>query len=162
MVRCEDARFHWEASGADRTNAEMLERALADTAPEVRERQRERWREAGMLPGQRRPTTDLVAVIYVEQQAATVAPWLPDSPETPAIEERHREFYQFVRYLWHGHAADCAGTEEWPYVDLWIQPPCCDTPGLPGDDGCLLRMYSAVPAPPPLRGALAAALARTN
>ena len=162
FVRCESASFYWDASGADRAIQETWDRALAQHDRSVHERLRERWREQDLLPGLHRPQFNLVAVVRVDWQAFTTAPWRPEVSDVVELRDEPREFYQTVRYLWSGPAEACEGAAEWSSVDLWVTYPCCDTLSLPGEDGCLVRMNYAEPAPVPMRDALSKALPSTQ
>ena len=103
-----------------------------------------------------------MAVVNVDWQAFTILPARPAMPEVVEFRDQPREFYQTVRYLWRGPAEACEGAPEWSSVDLWVTHPCCDTPSLPDEDGCLVRMSYAEPAPAPMRDALSKALPNTE
>lgn len=156
-MRCEAAKFYWDASGADRAIQEGVDRELAHVDPRVREQVLERLRQQQALPGQRHLQFQFVAVVLVDWQASTSAPWQPDVSQVVELRDRPREFHELVRYLWRGPAEACEGPQ-WSPVDLWVTYPCCDTPFLAGDDGCLMRMNYAEPAPAPMRDALWKAL----
>ena len=165
FIRCEDARFYWDASGGDAAVLESVERelALGDAASRERaagdaaSRDRRRARILSGLPDPLGPPEKFVAVVYVEWQAST-SPWQPpDVSKSVELVGAPGEFRQIVRYLWRGTPEACETTTEGSYVDLWITGPCCDTPVL-AEGACLMRMNYAEPAPAPLRKALASAL----
>jgi hypothetical protein len=158
LLRCERTQFYWDASGANRLIQNDLDRALSGADPTAREQLTERLRQQQLLPGSRNPQSMFVAVVLVDWQGSTIAAWQPDATEVVEMRGRPQEFHEVVRYLWRGPAEACENAAPQSSVDLWVTRPCCDTSPLLSDDGCLLEMNYAEPAPRPLRDALSKAL----
>ena len=155
FIRCEDARFYWDASGGDSAVLESVERELASRDAASRDRRRARILE--QLPDPLGPPAKFVAVVLREWQVSTT-PWQPPDVATSVEHvDGPEELRETVRYLWRGPPEACDTTPQWSYVDLWITAPCCDTPILTGG-ACLMLMNYAEPAPAPLREALVSAL----
>lgn len=142
FVRCENASFHHEASGANLAVQRELDRALATTDAALHDRVRESYRL---------PPPGLVVVVSVHWQVS-IDPWNSARPGTVEFHGEPREVYENVRYLWQGPPDVCENTEAWAAVDLRVTYPCCDT--LLGDEGCRITMNHAQPAPDLLRSAL--------
>ena len=156
FIRCESAQVHWDAAGGDQAIWDAVERELAQSDPRTREQRRQRMLEG--LPEGRPlgPQAKLVAVVNVQWRALTTV-WIPNVSTAADLVEEPREINETVHYCWHGPPEDCDSTPKWALVDLWITGPCCDTP-IPSEDGCLVGIRYAQPAPAPMRDALAKAL----
>jgi len=143
LVRCENAVFHIQASGADRVYAEARERALARTDRRFHERIREMFEI---------PQSDVVAVFEVDR-FAPIVPWQRGDAESVEMKAAPRELHEIVRYWWTGSPGSCDDARAEASIFLWVRSPCCDT--IPGSLPCLVAMNYAEPAPESLRQALA-------
>jgi hypothetical protein len=152
FVRCENARFHLEASGAYRRHERDLEAALARIAPENRERFLERI-GGGVL------TTEYearVAVVDV-QWHVPIVPWLPGNSTTVEFKDVPRELGQTIRFWWSASIDACEDMAAWSFVDLWVHSPCCDTFEFQAPV-CIVRMSFAEPVSDEMSAALSKAL----
>ncbi len=153
FVRCEDARFHLQASDAYRIHERDLERAIDRVGPQNRERLLERLGD-GLL------TADFearVAVVAVDWHVPIV-PWLSGLSETVEFKDQPRKFHDALRYWWSGPIETCEGIVEGSPIDLRVHAPCCDTPEFAAPP-CIVWMYYAEPVPDAVSRALSALLA---
>jgi hypothetical protein len=141
FVRCEDARFHLEASGAYGQYARDIEAALARVKPENRETLLDRLGEGPWTPEYQAR----VAVIAIEW-LVPIVPWLRGTSEPVEFKEQPRKFHETIRYWWNGSIDACEAVVPWSYVDLWVHSECCDTPEF-GAPVCIVSMNYAEPAP---------------
>src|SRR5690606_193005 len=107
FVRCEDAKFYLEASGAYERYERALEEILARTEPGRRDAVRE---QLGIDPDAtsllRAGVEARVAVVLVEWRAS-IAPWRPDSSDAVELVAEPQELYETARYWWNGSIESC-------------------------------------------------------
>lgn len=156
FLRCEDAKYHLEASGAyaiyERALEDILARSGSQNPRVVRERLGLDRNATSLLPADYEAR---VAVVIVDWRVST-APWTPGVSETASLMGQPQELHEIVRYWWRGPSESCDNLAEGTRVDLWIHSPCCDT--IPGEPPCVASMLYAEPAPEPMSEALALVL----
>lgn len=156
FVRCEDAKFYLEASGAYDIYERALQDIRANTDPQILETRLERL---GVQPG----ATSLlpedyearVAVVMIDWRVS-IAPWLAGTSDTVETMAPPQALNETVRYWWNGSIEQCEGIQAGSAIQLWVHPPCCDT--IPGSPVCLVTMLYAEETPDKLSDGLAAAL----
>lgn len=156
FVRCEDAKFYLEASGAYERYERALEEILARTEPGRRDAVRE---QLGIDPDAtsllRAGYEARVAVVLVEWRAS-IAPWRPDSSDAVELVAEPQELYETARYWWNGSIESCESIVGGAAIDLWVHPPCCDSG--PASPICMVSMSYAEPAPDEMSRALSEVL----
>ncbi len=100
LVRCEDASFYLEASGAYERYERDLEAALVGRGPEYRETLLERLGATPDFPYDE-TFEGRVAVVAVDWQAPIV-PWLGDTSGGIEFKGAPREVRATIRYWWRG------------------------------------------------------------
>jgi hypothetical protein len=152
FVRCEDARFHLEASGAYRIHQRDLEVRLARVGPQNRETLLERIGDALLTPD-----FEARVIVVAVDWHVPIVPWLRGVSETVEFKDEPRELRETVRYWWSGAIEACEGIAEASSIDLWAHSECCDTYEF-ASPVCIVSMRYAEPAPDVIGDAFSALL----
>lgn len=155
LLRCEDASFYLAAAGAYQRYERDLEAALARVGPENGEALLQRLEITPEFPYDS-SLEGRVAVVAVDWHARIV-PWLRGSSDTLEFKEEPREISEIVRYWWRGAIEACDAVAEFPSIDLWVYPECCDTPEFSAPV-CIIGMNYAEPALGEMRDAITQSL----
>jgi len=155
FLRCEDASFYLESSGAYQRYEQDLEAAVSRVGPENRETLLERLGVTPEFPYDDKLEGRIVVVSI--NSHALIAPWIPGTTEAVEFKGPAREFYQIVRYWWRGSIEACEAMAELSPVDFWVYSECCDTPTF-GAPVCLIGMEYAEPATNAMREGMSQAL----
>jgi hypothetical protein len=151
FVRCEDASFYLEASGAYQRYERDFEAAVARVSPENRDTFLERLGVTAEFPYD--ASLDGRVVVVAADWHALIVPWAQGASEAVDFKEAPREIRETIRYWWRGPIETCEAIAEWSSIDLWVYPECCDTPEF-GAPVCLINMSYAEPAPDAMSDAI--------
>lgn len=151
FIRCDDAAFYLQASGAYQYYEEDLENAIERVGESNRGELMQRLLETPLLP--LHPDFDARVIVIATDLRATIAPWRPGSSTTVELRGEPQEVRETSRYWWQGSIDACDNLAPSSTVVLRVYAERCDTYEFPAPV-CIVQMNSAEFATPGMTAAL--------